>query len=85
MSVRCRVTIGPKTEYSAGMVSVKASPKMGDPVYGKYTPSGTVELNMVKESADLLVVGKEYYLDFVEVPAVVQEVKQTDSYQNACK
>ncbi|KNY24830.1 hypothetical protein [Pseudobacteroides cellulosolvens] len=83
--VRCKVTIGPKTEYVAGMVKITATPKSGDPVYGKYTPSGSVTLDMVKEAADQLIVGKEYFLDFNEVPAVTQEVKPEATCQNTCK
>lgn len=69
--IRCKVSIGSKEEYAGNdMVKVVASPVYGDPVYGKYTPCGSINLTMVKDAAAKLELGKQYYVDFTPVEEI---------------
>jgi hypothetical protein len=68
--VRAKFKVESITENSDNC-SIKLSPvtvgsKENEEFY-KWTPSGNIELNVLKkETANKFVVGKEYYIDFTE-------------------
>lgn len=45
-------------------------------MYGKYTPSGQVWLNIVPTVAQKLIVGREYYVDFTEAVPVSDSTEE---------
>ena len=60
----CRVDFGPVYSSDTG------NPDDENAMYGKYTPSGQVWLNIVPAVAQRLIVGREYYVDFTEAAPV---------------
>jgi hypothetical protein len=70
--VRAKFKVETKTENQSGFI-VDLKPVVSGSVeneqFYKYTPGGTVSLSTVnKAAAEYFAVGREYYIDFIEVP-----------------
>jgi hypothetical protein len=58
----------PMSRVSFGAV-YSNNPATEDFVYGKYTPYGNFQANIITSTAEKLVVGQAYYIDIVPVGA----------------
>lgn len=74
MNIRAKMRVDTKSQNQYGF-GVKLQAVYGDnnpenKAFFQATPSGTVEMNVVKpEVADAFVLGAEYYVDFIPVNA----------------
>ncbi len=71
MTIRAKMRVDTKSQNQYGF-GVKLQAVYGDnpenKAFFQSTPSGTVDLNVVKpEVADAFVLGAEYYVDFIPV------------------
>lgn len=84
MSIRCKMLVASKSDQfntydKSKSTVVRLQPVSGDEnkTWSKWTPSGSIELNINNpEAVDRFKLGGTYFVDFTEAPATEAEEKK---------